>query len=103
MTQTQKDQNNNEIVIFNEIFEPYPLADDGYLYHRPNIKQNSKVKELTNIIINNNNELKVSIKIKNEDLIKVNYINYLDNNFDLIEYFGDLKQFIPFSLLINRI
>ena len=95
-----KNEINNDNIIFHEIFEPYPLSDDGILYHKSAINDNKKEPKYTIKKIENSN---VIINISNCKLIKVNYINYLDNNFNLIEYFGGFKTFIPFNQLINKI
>ena len=41
------------------------------------------------------------ISFTKEKLAKVNYINYLDEEFNLDDYFFDFKQFIPFVPLIT--
>ena len=96
----KKDNNNN----IHEIFEPYPLPDNGFLYHRNNNKKNIKNEQLEyyNDNKNNNNDI-ISINVINKKLVKANYINYLDNNLDLIEYLGGFNNFIPFIPLINEI
>ena len=76
--------NNKENNIINEFFRPYILNDNGYLYH--------------NFVKDN-----ISIKIINQNLVKDNYINYIDKNLNLCEYFGGLIPFIPFISLINGI
>ena len=77
----------------NEIFQPYIINDNGFLYRFNKIY--NKEKE----IINKN----IFFFIINQNLVKANYINYLDNNLNLCEYFGGLIPFIPFISLINGI
>ena len=91
---------NSDIIIFHEIFEPYPLSDDGILYHKSKINDNKKEPKY---IINHKKDSNILIKISDCKLIKVNYINYLDENFNLIDYFGGFTPFIPFTQLINKI
>ena len=43
------------------------------------------------------------MKIIEQNLVKVNYINYLDDSFNLYDYFGGFIPFIPFIPLINSI
>ena len=93
-----KCEEQNKIII-NEIFEPYLLNDNNYLYHRKNDKLDKK-SEKTNT--KNFNEF-MSISISNPNLVKVNYINFLDNDFNLYEYLGGFTPFIPFIPLINGI
>ena len=43
------------------------------------------------------------LKIENNKLIKVNYINYNEENYNIIEYFGGLTQLLPFLSLIKNL
>ena len=43
------------------------------------------------------------LKIINPKLVKVNYINYLETNFDIYNYFLGIKQALPLIPLINGI
>ena len=70
----------------NKVFEPYLLKDNGNIL--------SKDEKTNNLI---------SIKVINKNLVKSNYINYLDKTFDLYEYFVGFTPFIPFIPLVNRI
>ena len=89
----------DKISLINEIIEPYPLCDNGYLYH-----QNNNQSNLNNNIINENeNNKNISISVINKNLFKSNYINYLDDNFDFLVYFGGITTFVPFIPLINGI
>ena len=92
-TQIGKDEK-NEIIVNDEISEPYPLTDNGFLCHHLNNKTN-----LTENNINSN----ISIKAISTNLIKANYINYIDKNFNLINYFCGISSFIPFIQIINGI
>ena len=93
ITLNQINENLNENTIINEDFFPYPLNEDGYLYHISDIKQKTNEKENKNI---DNN---ISIKIK--DFVKVNYINYIEKDFDIIEYLGGFTPLMPLVPLIN--
>ena len=77
-----------KLIKFGGIFEPYPMTDDGCLY---NCSKNEINKNF------------ISIYSINKDLFKVNYINYLENNFDIIDYLRGFTPFIPFIQLINGI
>ena len=90
--------------IIDLLFEPYILNDNSYLYYRYRNKvDNIKGENYYNFIKNNDKKEIISIKITNKNLVKTNYINYLDNNFNLYEYFGGFIPFIPFIPLINSI
>lgn len=43
------------------------------------------------------------INFINSNLAKVNYINYLEKKFDLVDYFLGVKPFMPFIFLIKEI
>ena len=91
------DKNKNENILFYEVFEPYPMTDDGYLSHDSQNKQQEKEDKITK------KDFKVEIQIINKEYIKINYINYLDENFDLINYIGGFTPLVPFIPLINGI
>ena len=93
---------NNDNIIFHEIFEPYPLSDN-ILYHRSMINNNNSNVIDLKYTIKENKDSNVLINIVDSKLIKVNYINYLDESFNLIEYLGGLAPLIPFIQLINQI
>ena len=63
------------------------INDKGNLYHK----------------LSETKKFNFSIYIKNHNLVKANYINYLDNDFNLYDYFGGFTPFIPFIPLINGI
>ena len=50
-----------------------------------------------------NKEFLKAINFTKSNLAKVNYINYLENGFDLENYFLGVKQMLPFVPLINGI
>ena len=43
----------------------------------------------------------MNLKAQDSNLIKVNYINYKEEKFNIIDYFGGLVQFLPFLKIIN--
>ena len=61
---------------------PYLLSDNSLYYDTTFIKR---------------------ISFTNPHLVKVNYINYLEKHFDLIDYFLGIKPLIPFIPLIDGI
>jgi hypothetical protein len=76
-------ENEDKIVLFSELIEPYILTDSGPFYY--------------------NKESKISIRAIDNNLFKSNFINYLDDNFNMIEYFSGITPFVPFVPLINGI
>ena len=112
-------KNKNEIIIFSRLISPFPLKDNGGIIFKSNFKFNKYINEkkfLTNIFKNENNQSKnnnnnnnnnneinaeICLKIKDINLVKVNYINYKEQNFNVIDYFGGITQFLPFLHIIN--
>ena len=76
------EKNNSKIEY---IFQPISIRNENYMYFYEK-KIMNKGNELNNIIP----------KIKVNNLVKVNYLNYNDKNFDIINYFGGVVQFLPF-------
>ena len=89
--------NNNEIII-NNISEQFPLRDSGHLYFK---NKSKKEEEFINIEKDGKEDTYVSFTVLNKDFVKVNYINYLDNKFNLLEYYNGFIPFLPFIPLIN--
>ena len=67
---------------FEYVLKPYLLSDNSLYYDSSFIKR---------------------ISFTNPHLVKVNYINYLEENFDLVNYFLGIKPLIPFIPLIDGI
>jgi len=49
------------------------------------------------------NEFIPTIKISDKNLVKVNYINYNNKIFNIINYFGGVIQFIPFHKIFKKL
>ena len=101
--------------IYSEIITPIPLKDNkGVIFsseyrlieENQYILQNDSSGILFNDIIgnkpyNNKDILKIELKVKDINLVKVNYINYYEKGFNIIDYFGGITQFLPFLNIIN--
>ena len=105
-----KKKKDNKPDITKALYEPYILNDNGYLnYKEINDKDNeeknnkNKIDKLLQYIEKGDINKFLSMKIIDQNLLKVNYINYLDDNFNLYDYFGGFIPFIPFIPLINGI
>ena len=72
----------NTYINFDYVLKPYLLSDNSLYYDSSFIER---------------------ISFTNPHLVKVNYINYLEANFDLVNYFLGIKPLIPFIPLINGI
>ena len=94
---------------------PYPLKDNGGIIfssefqfdnYNESLRQSEyKVRFGSNDLITydepSENNVKIEIIIKDINLVKTNYINYKEKEFNIIDYFGGIKQFLPFLNIIN--
>ena len=85
----------------------YPITngENGILYYfKTNLSKNKNlnVNEKNIIDLTLDKEL-FELRIDNNKLIKVNYINYTEENYNIIEYFGGIIQFLPFISLIKNL
>ena len=95
---------NDKKIIINEIFEPYLSSDDGYLFHRSKQEVNkSNNRDDSQYDFKDRINSPISIQIVNQRLVKSNYVNYLDSDLDLCEYFGGFIPLVPFISLFNGI
>ena len=97
--------NDKNDMIKNTIFLPYVFDDNGYLYKKKIKEINTSEEKNSNkkYIGTHNSEEIIKIFRTNKYLVKSNYLNYIEENFNQIEYFGGFTPFIPFILLINGI
>ena len=80
---TKEQKGKEDIEEKSQIIKPYLLSDNNLPYYDETLFK--------------------KFKFINPNLVKVNYINYLENNFNLIEYFLGIKPLIPFVSLIRLI
>ena len=78
-------------------FLPILLRNDNNIYY---IKKNLVITEKNN---KSNNNIIPRIIINDKNLININYINYNDNKFDIIDYFGGVSQFLPFHKIFKTL
>ena len=100
-----------EIVLYSIL--PFPLKDNGGILfsseyefeYNPNTTffHNSDDIDLENLDIYNQKKynIKIELKTQKKDFVKVNYINYKEKSFHIIDYFGGISQFLPFLNIIN--
>jgi len=77
-------------------YEFLPLSirnENEILYFKKIINYNNDDEENK---LNNINNVIPKIIINNKNLVNINYINYNDTKFDIIDYFGGIIQFLPF-------
>ena len=95
---TEELNNKTQKNIFSRIIYPFPLKNNEGKIFQSSFQFNSKNN---NNLKNNYNKINISLEIKDINLVKVNYINYLEKKFNIIDYFGGVSQFLPFLYLIN--
>ena len=74
-------------------FLPISIRNEKYIYYIDKIVEGNKKNESSIII--------PKIKINNNNLVKVNYINYNDTSFDIVDYFGGVIQLLPFYKILK--
>ena len=75
-------------------FLPISIRNDKYIYYIDKSVEDNK-KSTSDIIII------PKIKISNNNFVNVNYINYNDTSFDIIDYFGGVIQLLPFYQILK--
>ena len=77
-------------------FYPISIRNENNIYYYKKIIHNEEnTNDLKNII--------PIIKINNKNLVKINYLNYNEKLFDIIDYFGGVIQFLPFYYIIKTL
>ena len=108
-----------EITLMNNILErknqsnvyyPIPTNENNVLFNFKKINQKEKYFNNKDQSINGENFIDLTttedlyeLKIDNNKLVRINYINYHKENYQLFEYFGGLTQLLPFMSLIKTI
>ena len=92
-----------EIEIYLEnVYKPYLETNLGYLKKENDSVSMNKDFESSGSF-KRPNRINISLKIKNINFTKVNYINYGDNEFNIVEYLGNVVQLLPFSYIIQKL
>ena len=79
----------------NYYFRPISIRNDNFIYY-----YKKKIPKTDNKTLNNTIP---RIIINDKRLVKINYLNYNDKKFDIIDYFGGIIQFLPFYYIINNL
>ena len=77
-----------------------------YKYFPISIRNGNTIFHIKKIINDNKNistEYTPKIKISDKNLVKVNYINYNNKIFNIINYFGGIIQFLPFHKIFMKL
>jgi hypothetical protein len=72
-------------------FVPISIRNDNIYYYKKFVK---KPERLYNTPI---------IQINDINLVKINYINFNDDNFNIVDYFGGVIQFLPFYQIFKNL
>ena len=82
----------SEEIIYEKSIKPFPIKNSGILFSNK-----------FDFYLNQDEFLysqKIELKLANKNLVKSNYINYKDDS-NIIDYFGGLRQLLPFLNIIN--
>ena len=95
------DKNNN----IKYQFLPLSIRNQNIIYYIKktiNILKDKKTKN--NQFINNKlKDIIPKLIIENKNLVNINYINYNDDKFDIIDYLGGIIQFLPFYRIFKNL
>ena len=82
-------------------FLPLSLRNENEIYYSKKIIKNSSDdgENKLNVI----NDVIPKIIVSNKNLVNINYINYNDKQFDIIDYFGGIIQFLPFYKIFKSL
>ena len=89
---------NKSDFIFENVYKPFPSTNSGFLPKdiEPSTKEKDSVKK-------KNKYNNIFLKITNKNFTKVNYVNYGDNKFNIVDYFGGVEQLLPFIYIIQKL
>ena len=96
------------------LYYPIPANSTVELFNIKSIyyEENKNYLSKKKLCFTENNEIDLTIKqeqkdyslrIDNNNFIKINFINYHEKNFNIIEYFGGVNQLLPFIGLIKNL
>ena len=90
-------------VCFENIYKAYKETLSGYLKRENDDSNSYKDIESLGSSIKKTNKMNILLKITDRNFAKVNYINYGDENFNIVEYFGNPVQILPFAYIIQKL
>ena len=76
-------------------FLPISIRDENCVFHIKKIIEKDYKNELNNII--------PKLILNDKNFANINYINYNDKEFDIIDYFGGIIQFLPFYQILKNL
>ena len=87
---------------FENIYTPFLETNSGYL-KKENDSTLGKDFESSSGNIKRPLKINMLLKITDKNFTKVNYINYGENDFNIVEYFGNEVQLLPFAYIIQKL
>ena len=88
---------------FENIYKPFLETNSGYLKKENDALSLANKDFESSGSIKKPNRVYVLLKITDKNFTKVNYINYGDSEFNIVEYFGNVVQLLPFSYIIQKL
>ena len=90
-------------IIFENIYLPFLETSSGYLKKDNEPNPLFKDNDILSGNIKKPPKNNMMLKITNKNFTKVNYINYGDSEFKIVEYLGNVVQLLPFSYIIQKL
>ena len=88
---------NNPESILENMYKPFPCTTSGFLQKDKDPSTNEKDA------FKKRNKYNIFLKITNKNFTKVNYINYGDCKFNIVDYYGGVEQLLPFIYIIQKL
>ena len=88
---------------FENIYKPYLETSSGFLKKENDPTSIFKDFETSSGSLKKPNKINVLLKITDKNFTKINYINYGDSEFNIVEYFGNAVQLLPFAYIIQKL
>ena len=87
---------------FDNVYKPYLETNSGYLKKENEPVGVFKDFETSSGSLKKPNKINMLLKIPDKNFTKINYINYGDSEFNIVEYFGNAIQLLPFAYIIQK-
>jgi hypothetical protein len=90
-------------LISENIYKPFLETNSGFLKKENDSISLEKDFESSSGSIKRASKINMLLKITERNFTKVNYINYGESDFNIVEYFGNEVQLLPFAYIIQKL
>ena len=90
-------------ICLENVYKPFLETSSGYLKKESDAASEIRDFDTSSGSLKKPNKINMLLKITDKNFAKVNYINYGDKEFNIVEYFGNVVQFLPFAYIIQKL